>query len=512
MRRILPLGVAGLAVLLSACTVGPDYSTPTAQLPTKWSATRIGPVGPPTDLGQWWRGFHDPVLDSLIARAITGNLDLQTAQARIREARASRIATASTLWPTVTGSASGTRFHGGSGAFGSGGLGGSSGLGATSSGLGTPSGGANSTSTVNLFQTDFDASWELDIFGGTRRSIESSTANLQATRQDRRSTLVSLLGEVVADYITLRDAQERIRIADDTLASERDTLALTLAKFKAGLASALDVAQAQSAAASTLAAIPGLRTTARETVHQLSVLIGTPPETLEPELDQPVPPPVMRTGTTLDPPAELLRRRPDIRAAERRVAAANADIGVAVANEYPSLNLTGTIGLNASRISQLGDISARTWWFGPSLSVPLFNAGKLAAQADVKRAQWDEAVITYRSTVLDALQEVENAITSYGNERGHNHALAQSVAADRDALTLSRDLYSKGLTSFLNVLDADRSLYDAQDQLAQSDAALSTDLISLFKALGGGWTPSKPTADDPHRVLEAASDRRHEGD
>jgi NodT family efflux transporter outer membrane factor (OMF) lipoprotein len=490
--RFSPLGVIGLLLLLDACAVGPNYEKPTVQPPAHWSETDVGPTGPQTNLARWWQGFDDPILNSLIDRAIAGNLDLQTAVARIREARASRVAASSPLWPTLTGSGSATRFHGSANSLGVGGL------------LGGPGGGAGQGGpnalplspafTENLFNNSFDASWELDIFGGTRRSIDSSTANLQAAVEDGRSTLVSLLGEVATNYITLRAAQQRIKIANDTLASEKDTLVLTQNKFEAGLASALDVAQAQSAAANTLATIPGLQTTAREAIHELSVLIGVPPETLAAELDHPVLPPIMRAGIILDLPAELLRRRPDIRAAERRVAAANADIGVAVANEYPSLTLTGSIGLNASRLSQLGDSSAQTWWFGPSLNVPIFNAGKLAAQAAEKRAEWDQAVITYRSTILTALQEVENSITSYENERKHNDALAQSVAAEREALRLSQDLYSKGLTPFLNVLTADQSLYSAEDQLAQSDAALSTDLIALFKALGGGWADDKAIA------------------
>jgi len=479
------LALLGAPLLLSACTVGPDYRVPTAPLAAQWSKASVGTPAVPSDLATWWRGFHDATLDKLVDRAIAGNLDLQLAQARIREARASRVSTASALWPSLTGTASGTRSHGVAGAAGSGAEGGG------------PGGGSGKPQIVtqNLFQVGLDSIWELDIFGGTRRNIESAGANLAATVEDQRATLVSLLGELATDYVDLRSAQARLQIARDALTSEKDTLALTQAKLQAGLGSALDVAQAQAVVATTRAAIPGLQTTARESIHALSVLTGAPPETLASELAPSAPVPVLSTAVTLGLPAELLRHRPDVRAAERRVAKANADIGVAVANEYPSFSLTGSVGLNASRISDLGDTTARTWSFGPSVTLPIFNAGKLAADVDVNRALWDQAVITYRSTVLAAAQEVEDAITSYENEREHQTTLGQSVVSYRDALSLSRDLYSRGLTSFLNVLDAERSLYTTQDQLAQSDAALSTDMVALFKALGGGWAEDKAPAE-----------------
>src|SRR5579864_5598928 len=309
----------GTPLLLSACTVGPDYGVPAAPIAPQWSEASVGAAGSRTDLVSWWRGFHDATLDQLVDRAIAGNLDLQLAQARLREARASRVSAASGLWPALTGSASATRSHGiPGGAPGAGG-----------GGSGKPK-----VVTQNLFQAGLDASWELDIFGGTRRNIESASANLAATVEDSRATLVSLLGEVAADYVDLRRAQARLHIATDALTSEEDTLALTQAKFQAGLGSALDVAQARAAVATTRAAIPGFETAARDAIHQLSVLTGSPPETLASELDQSGPVPVMSAGVALGLPAELLRQRPDVRAAERRAAKANADIGVAVANEY----------------------------------------------------------------------------------------------------------------------------------------------------------------------------------
>lgn len=494
------LAVPAAAFLLSACTVGPEYRMPSAPIAPQWSAAAVGPAGKTADLAAWWRGFHDPLLDKLVDGAIAGNLDLQLAQARIRAARAARIAAAAPLWPSLAGSASATRSHGVPGASGASGGG--------ASGAGRGGAGQPPVVTQNLFEAGLDASWEIDIFGGTRRAVESAGDELAATIDDRHATLVSLLGEIATDYVELRSAQTRREIARDSLASEEDTLALTRAKFAAGLGSALDVAQAEAAVATTRAAIPGLATSVRAAIHELSVLTGAPPETLAPELAPAAPIPVMSTGAALGLPAELLRRRPDIRAAERRVAEANAEIGVAVANEFPSFALAGSFGFNASRIGDLGDTDARSWSFGPSVSLPIFNAGKLAAETDQKRALWQEAVIAYRTTVLTAAREVEDAIAAYDNEREHETTLAQSVAAYREALALSRDLYSRGLTSFLDVLDAERSLYTTQDQLAQSDAALSTDLVSLFKALGGGWSADAAPGGAQTRRLPAAATSR----
>ncbi|HKT19625.1 MAG TPA: efflux transporter outer membrane subunit, partial [Stellaceae bacterium] len=460
-----------------------------ASVPREWSKAAIGASGQPAELATWWRGFQDPLLDQLVDQAVAGNLDLQLAQARIREARAARLAAASPLWPDLTGSASATRFHGRPNPLASGGSGASIGAGAAAGA------GGGAVVTKNLFQAGLDSSWELDIFGGTRRGIESASAGLAASIEDQRAGLVSLLSELALDYIDLRTAQARLQIARDALTAEEETLALTRAKLEAGLGSALDVAEAEAAAATTRAAIPNLQTAARDAIHELSVLIGAPPETLASKLEPSAPIPAMSSRIALGLPAELLRRRPDIRAAERRVAEANADIGVAVANQYPSVTLAGSLGLNATRIGDLGDVSARSWSFGPGVTMPIFNAGKLAAEVDVKRARWDQAVIAYRATVLTAAREVEDAIAADENERVHRAALAQSVAAYRDALALARDLYGRGLTSFLNVLDAERSLYATQDQLAQSEAAVSANEVRLFKALGGGWTADEATAD-----------------
>lgn len=349
--------------------------------------------------------------------------------------------------------------------------------------------------TKNLFQAGLDSSWGIDIFGGARRSIEAANASLAAAVDDERAALVSLLGELATNYIDLRSAQSRLEVAQGERRSEHDTLELTKARFTAGLGSPLDVAQAQAAVATTRAAIPGLETTVREAIHELSVLVGAPPESLAQKLDSSEPVPLMRTPAALECPAELLRQRPDIRAAEERIAEANANIGVAIANEYPSFTLVGDISLNATRIADLGETSARSWSFGPGITLPIFNAGKLAAKVGAKRAQWDEAVIAYRSTVLAAAREAEDAIAEYENESRHQKTLTQAVAASGDTLALLRDLYSRELTSFLNVLDAERSLYNAQDQLAQSDAALSADMIRLFRARGGGWAEDKASPD-----------------
>ena len=466
-RRWSSLSRLCAALLISGgCAVGPDfhrpkpwmpgqYVNPSAAATTQTSAT----VPEPLEIIQWWRTFNDPMLDSLVARAARQNLDLQQATARLREARASLGVATSALFPEIDNDDSYT--HSGSGARG--------------------------VRSTDLYIVGLDAAWEVDIFGGVRRGVEAADASVRAAVWDRRDVLVTLVSEVAIDYINLRSYQRRIAIASRNLDSERRTADLTRQKFGAGFVAQLDVANADAQAESTESDIPPLQTAAQQTIYALSILLGREPATLLAELstEQPIPvtPPVIPIGL----PAELLRRRPDIRRAEAQLHAATAQIGVATAQLYPQLSLTGDLDLEAAKIKPLGNWASSIWSFGPTVTWPLFTAGRIEANIEVQNALQQQAVLTYRQTLLAALQDVENALVAYSREQARRSALARAVVSNRQALDLSTRLYRQGLTDFLNVLNAERSLLGEEDALAQSEASVATDLASLYKALGGGW-------------------------
>jgi NodT family efflux transporter outer membrane factor (OMF) lipoprotein len=432
--------------------------------------TRAAPI-----TGPWWETFNDPILNRLVDEARQSNLDLRAATARIRQARAQRGVVGSSLWPDLNSSGSYTHSQG------------SKNVGAGNSSFGAVPGGRR-----DLWQAGFDANWEIDVFGGARRDIEASNADIQAALANRDAVMLTLLGDVARNYIELRGFQREVRIAQDNVEAQRGSLNLTQAKFKAGLTSDLDVARAEAQVASTAAAIPSLQTAVQQSIHQLSVLTGRAPEALIDLLETakpiPVPPPQIPVGL----PSELLRRRPDIQQAERSLAAATARIGVATADLFPRFTLTGSLGLQSNKFEHFTDSSSTFWSFGPGFSWPIFNAGRIRSNIDVAKAQTDELLANYQSTVLGSLQEVEDAMVAYRKEYDRREALSQSVDANQRAVLRSQQLYQRGLTTFLDVLDAQRALYTSQDLLVQSDTLVSSDAVALFKALGGGWDVPVP--------------------
>lgn len=490
-----------LFFFLPGCTVGPTYTPPQTVLPDTWSnlhpttqPTTL-PTTQPLTLTQWWTAFQDPTLDALITRAAQSNPDLKIATARIREARALRRITGADAGPTVNANASYSRSRisenaGFAGVF-EGGAGGGSGGGAG----GIPPGleGVGGVeSGQDLWQTGLDASWELDIFGGTRRSIEASQADVEAAIENRRDVLVSLLAEVARNYVELRGLQQQLRIAQANLKSQQDTLDLTQARFDAGLTGELDVARARALVSTTAAQIPTLQSLTAQTIHRLSVLIAQEPAALVKDLADPRPipgtPPIIPIGL----PSDLLRRRADIRRAERDLAAATARIGAATADLFPRFALTGNVGLQSDRLGNLGSWDSRFWNFGPSLSLPLFDRGRIRANIQIQDARQEQALAQYEKAVLTALQEVEDALVAYAHNQLRRQSLADAVQANRRAVELANELYTKGLTDFLTVLEAQRSLLLTEDQLVQSERAVSTDLVLLYKALGGGWESEQP--------------------
>lgn len=489
-RRLRILCGLLLTTVLAGCVVGPDYEKPSLTTPIHWSNGKDIAVRKPPELANWWTRLNDPMLNELIDEAVAGNLDVATAKAKIREARATYRQSVGALFPALTNSDSATRSKTAS---------------ATTS--------ASSSGDVSSsYQAGFDASWELDLFGANKRAVEAAKYGMDASQENLRSTLLTLVGDIASYYAQARGYQARIALARSTANSQEETARITKTKFEAGSSSAVDLANATGQAASTRATIPSLETSYSEMVHSLSVLTGRPPAALTERLAKPRAVPVPKLPIPVGIPADILLTRPDVRLAERQYAQYTAKVGQAEAARYPSVSLTGSLKTSGTEIGDLGKNSSIGWSFGPTLTVPIFNAGKLKAAVEIAAAQRDQYFIAYRSSVLTALKDVENALVALSKERRRNRSLTVSATSYRQAASLSRTLYQSGSSSFLDVLTAERSLYSAEDSLIQSHVLITTDYIALNKALGGGWDglidASKPEIVDtntgPHLASSAS--------
>jgi multidrug efflux system outer membrane protein len=457
-------GLLAISLLtVAGCTVGPNF------LPVKTSVpkTFAGPVPSVAsqsdlNLSRWWASFDDPVLVSLVQRAIDANLDLKQAQSRIRQARAAGGIAMAGLGPLVNASGSYQRSR--------------SNLSNASKGV-----------TSNLYQTGFDAAWELDVFGGVRRGVEAANADIQTAEEGRNDVLVTLAAETAINYINLRGYQQQILIARKNLKAQQHSAELTRQRYQAGLAGALDTANADAQAATTAAEIPVLESSAQQAIYSLSLLVAREPGALVAELSAPSSIPAAPPAVPVGLPAQLLRRRPDIRSAEAAIHGATARIGVATADLFPKFTLSGSAGFQNNEVNSWLDWANRFWSFGPSASWQIFDTGKTRANIELTKALQEQAFISYRQTVLTALQEVDNALIASAKERDHHQAISKAVAANRKAVYLATQLYTNGQTDFLNVLLAQRALYASEDALVQSTRSLSTDIVALYKALGGGW-------------------------
>jgi outer membrane protein, multidrug efflux system len=511
----------GLTGALAGCTVGEDYSPPRVITSAGWSelaqplpATRptqlpSNATTRPVSVAEWWTTFNDPALNELVAQAVRSNNDLRLAESRIREARAQRGVVAGRLYPQVN--ANGAYTHArvsqtGIPIPGSGGGGGGGQLpdvtprrppnGNRAAPAGGGGGGGsnigdlfNFGSNFDLFQLGFDAAWEIDVFGGTRRSVEGAEADIAARVEDGRSVLVSLMAEVARNYLELRGAQRQLAIARDTLGAQQRTLQLTQDRRQAGVATDLDVARATSSVATTAATIPGFNARARAAIHRLSVLVGREPAALSEQLTPAGALPDVPAVVPVGLPSELLRRRPDVRRAERELAAATARTGAATADLFPRFSLTGNLGLQSLSPDKLFRTDSVYSAIGPAINWPIFDAGRIRSNIRVQDERQEQALIRYEQSVLQALQDVEDALTNYASEQVRHQSLAEAVAADRRAVDVAQDRYRQGVVDFLTVLDAQRSLFRSQDALAESDRLVATDLVALYKALGGGWEP-----------------------
>lgn len=464
MAQLAPVVLLAALALLGGCMVGPNYHPPQTKTPADWSAQTNGPAASTllttnaADMAQWWTNFQDPKLTELVSTAFRTNLDVQLARALLREARASRGIDAGGFWPSLNASGSASYGH-----FGP---------------------GNNSQKSYNA---GLNGLWNLDVFGGVRRQLEADDANIRAAQENIYDAQVTLASEIALDYMQLRGAQEQIAIAQTNLASEVHTAKLTRDKLRAGFSSSLDVANADAEAATTAAAIPVLQTTVQQTIFDLSVLLDRLPADLLEDLSKPGPVPLTPPEVPVGLPSELLRRRTDIRSAEASLHAAAAEIGVATAAFYPQFSLNGSVNYQNSLAQELFAGPSRIWSVGPAVSWPIFSGGSTVSTRRLRKAQTDAAYISYQKTVLVALQGVEGALAAFANEWDHRKALTEAMENNRKALDLSLLLYQQGNQDFLSVLVAERSYFASQTAVAQSRQSISSDLVALYKALGGGW-------------------------
>jgi NodT family efflux transporter outer membrane factor (OMF) lipoprotein len=500
-KRTLAL-VAGLlgAAALTGCTLGPDFQRPGWVSPSSWFAGPKEPVKPPRSVpvaepidAAWWTLFHDPVLTGLEQRVAGENLDVRTAGIRLTESRAQLGVARAALFPTLRGSTSYTRQQASNNGIlalapsAAGATAASGASGATTGGIQ-----GHGLQPFDIFQGGFDASWEVDLWGGVQRSVESATATSEAANEATRSALLSSMAEVARDYVQLRGVQAQLGIARENVRTARQSLNLTQQRAAGGVTTDLDVANASAQLRTTLAQIPSLEQQEAQTINALSLLLGQPPNALRAELQTARPVPPVPPRVPIGVPSELARRRPDIRQAEAQLHAATADIGVAEANFYPSLNLTGSFGLQSLQFGKLFNLNSKQYAVGPGLTIPIFQGGQLRSTLQLREAQQQEAAINFQKTVLQAWHDVDNALTAYQTEQTRRDELVQAVAENRRALALAQSRYQQGVADFLTVLDAERSLLAAQLQLADSTTTVSANLVALYKALGGGWETDMP--------------------
>jgi multidrug efflux system outer membrane protein len=456
--------------LFSGCKVGPDYVRPESSVPDQWHEKAVqGLEDGSADLQTWWTVFDDPILEDLIGRSHVDNLDLRIAYARVMESRARLGVASGQYWPNVDGVGFYSRDR------------------VSENGLAAPLDGSSPDQT-DLYGFGVDASWEIDVFGRISRSVEGAQASMEASVENYRDILVSLYSAVAQSYIDLRATQTRLKYTVNNAELQRGTLKLTQDRREAGLVPQLDVEQAKLVLASTEAVIPTFRQFEAEAIHRLSVLLGQPPAALYDELSMAADVPDVPEEVTASLPAELLRQRPDIRRAERILAAQTAEIGVATAGLYPAFSLSGTFALEGQDFSDTGDWDSRAWGFGPAMRWNLFDGKRIRNRIKVQEARAEQAMADYELTILEALEEVENAMVSFEQEKQRLGDLHRSVVAAQESVKLVGTLYENGLTDFNNVLDMQRSLTVQQDLFAESQGAVANNLVRIYTSLGGGWS------------------------
>lgn len=456
------------ALLLAACAVGPDYRRPEVATPDNFVGVDATQFSTADVEREFWKGFNDEQLNELIERALAANHDIRIATARLREARALRGEAKLDLAPTVQASADYTRGR------------------ASDRQLGPLQG---EDRELDYYDSGFDAFWELDFFGRVRRGVEASTAQLQSAEANVYATQVSVTAEVARNYFELRGAQQQLAVARRNADNQGETVRITTARLDAGRGTQLDSSRAQAQLSATLATIPDLESAVTRGMLRLGVLTGQAPEALLPQLSAARPLPTLPVAHDIGTPELLLRRRPDIRVAERNLAAATAQIGVAVGDLFPRVTFLGRWGFDAVNSSDLGNAGTQTYSFGPSISWAAFDLGRVRQRINQREAATDGALAKYEQTVLQALEETDASLTAYSKAIVKQQHLQVSADASLEAARLARARYESGVADFLQVLDAERTALAAEDQLARSETQTATALLATYKALGGGFRP-----------------------
>ncbi|HUO07963.1 MAG TPA: efflux transporter outer membrane subunit [Phycisphaerae bacterium] len=472
-RRLLKALIA-CGLLTGGCEVGPNYRQPHADTPAAFSkaaTTQPSTVDPNrSPMVNWWTSFGDAELNSLVVRALAANHELKIAQSRVLEARAFERIAKSKQYPTIDLVAAVGRARG------------------SAAGYAFPYGLPGMDD--GLYQLGFDATYEVDLFGGIRRTIEAAGALAEATEDERRAVQVTLLGEVARNYIGLRTLQRRLAVARANLDDQSQTLEIVTRRFKNGLTTNFDVIRASAQVTATQSTIPPLEAGINQTIYGLSILLGDQPTTLLAELSAQSPIPIVPPTVPVGMPSELLRRRPDIRRAERILAAATAEQGVATSDLFPHLILGGTAGVQSRDTDYLfsqHDPSSGFYLAGPIANWTIFDGGRRWANIDRTKARVAAAASAYEESVLSALKDVESSLTAYSHDQTRRDSLGSLVGQNQEAVRIAKQEYSHGLVNLLDVIEVQRNLYVAQDALAQADQSVSSDLVSLYKALGGGW-------------------------
>jgi NodT family efflux transporter outer membrane factor (OMF) lipoprotein len=459
-----------LPLALSGCAAGNNYKMPDTLLPESWFPSDA--TKPQTDEKaaieqQWWHNFGDPVLDELIGKADAGNLDLQIYEARIAQARAARAASSSELLPSVNIIGGDTR-QANRFTFG-----------------GTPFPGM--TKPFNTFQAGFDASWEPDLFGGKKRALESSEAEVSAAEASRDDMRVRLSAEVASTYIDIRSYQQQLRITSETIAAQRRTVDIVRENYHAGRSAQLSLMQAQAQLEQTETQLPYYQNLLAQAEYSMDVLLGEQPGTTHKIAGDVKPIPAPGKALVLAAPALVIANRPDIRIAERKLASATAQQGVAAAKFFPDISLSGFVGLLNVDAGHLLEAGSKSWELGGNILSPILNYGRLSANLEAADARQQEALASYRKAIISALSDVAKTVTAYSKQEEYRKAVEKTVLDNRKTAEIARTRYKEGVSSFIEVLDAQRTLYASESQLVKSNTDVAQDLIAVYKSLGGGW-------------------------
>ena len=475
MIRKTTLGFAAI-FLLSACAVGPDYEAPKHDVDASFKDSNDKQYEQNEILIDWWRSFNDQKLNELIDDTVRGNKTVAQALARVNEARAFRQESEFDLLPTITSAGSYQKLHN-----------------ATSTLPFDTTSGATSSPTIGyktyqeIYQVGADATWELDLFGRVRREVEENRAAEDASMGDLQDALRVEIAEMATNYLELRGAQATLAVAAKNAKSQSETVRLTKAQADTGQASELDTARAEAQYHGTEATIPPLEASIKTYIHRISVLTGRNPEELEDELLKGVPIPNYKGAISIGDPVAMLRSRPDVHAAERRLAAATADIGVNEGNLFPKVTFNGTLTMQATTPQRFGDDGTGAYAFGPNITWPFLDMGHQIAKVHVSTAHQKEVLAQYEQSVLTALEETENALAQFSSERRRRDSLRAAAERSAKAASIAQERYKAGSQDFLTVLDAERTQLQAESDLSVSDTQLRVDLVALYKALGGGW-------------------------